>query len=85
MFTERRGIADTAIMRQPCRAHIVGQFARTRRILRATRSSFYSNSMAAYVVFAQGLLNLVARELGDSATTALTDRERLIAEMRVGI
>lgn len=46
-------------------------------------SSFYSNSMAAYVVFAEGLLNLVARELGDDAMAALAERERLIAEMNV--
>jgi DNA-binding MurR/RpiR family transcriptional regulator len=46
-------------------------------------SSFYSNSMAAYVVFAEGLLNLVARELGEQAATALAERERLIADMNV--
>lgn len=46
-------------------------------------SSFYSNSMGAYVVFCEGLLNLVARELGDRAAAALTERERLIVEMNV--
>lgn len=46
-------------------------------------SSFYSNSMGAYVVFCEGLLNLVARELGDRAAVALAERERVIAEMNV--
>ncbi|MFH6787307.1 MULTISPECIES: MurR/RpiR family transcriptional regulator [Methylobacterium] len=46
-------------------------------------SSFYSNSMAAYVVFAEGLLNLVARELGEEAATALAERERWIGGMNV--
>jgi DNA-binding MurR/RpiR family transcriptional regulator len=46
-------------------------------------SSFYSNSMGAYVVFCEGLLNLVARELGDRAADALAERERMIAEMNV--
>jgi len=48
-------------------------------------SSFYSNSMGAYIVFCEGLLNLVARELGDDAKTALAERERLIADMNVEI
>jgi len=46
-------------------------------------SSFYSNSMGAYVVFCEGLLNLVARELGGRAAEALAGRERLIADMSV--
>jgi DNA-binding MurR/RpiR family transcriptional regulator len=48
-------------------------------------SSFYSNSMGAYVVFCEGLLNLVARRLGRRALSALAERERLIADMRVEI
>lgn len=48
-------------------------------------SSFYSNSMGAYIVFCEGLLNLVARELGDAAATAMAARERLIAELKVEI
>jgi DNA-binding MurR/RpiR family transcriptional regulator len=48
-------------------------------------SSFYSNSMGAYVVFCEALLNLVARELGDRALSALAGRERLIAEMDIEI
>ena len=46
-------------------------------------SSFYSNSMGAYVVFCEGLLNLVARQLGDSAMEALARRERLIGAMNI--
>ncbi len=46
-------------------------------------SSFYSNSMGAYVVFCEGLLNLVARELGNRALKALAGRERLIAELNI--
>ncbi len=48
-------------------------------------SSFYSNSMGAYVVFCEALLNLVARELGDKALNALAGRERLIAEMNIEV
>ena len=46
-------------------------------------SSFYSNSMGAYVVFCEGLLNIVARQLGDSAMEALARRERLIGAMNI--
>ncbi|WP_312016692.1 MurR/RpiR family transcriptional regulator [Bradyrhizobium sp. BR 10261] len=48
-------------------------------------SSFYSNSMGAYVVFVEALLNLVARELGDKALNSLAGRERLIAEMNIEV
>ena len=48
-------------------------------------SSFYSNSMGAYVVFCEALLNLVARELGDKALDSLAGRERLIAEMNIEV
>ena len=48
-------------------------------------SSFYSNSMGAYVVFCEALLNLVARELGDKALNSLAGRERLIAEMNIEV
>ena len=41
-------------------------------------SSFFSNSMGAYVVFCEGLLNLVATHLGKSALQALERRERFI-------
>ncbi|KRQ00253.1 MurR/RpiR family transcriptional regulator [Bradyrhizobium sp. DASA03076] len=48
-------------------------------------SSFYSNSMGAYVVFCEALLILVARELGDKALDSLAGRERLIAEMNIEV
>lgn len=48
-------------------------------------SSFYSNSMAAFTVTAEGLLTLVARRLGDKALAALEHREALIAEMNVAL
>ncbi|RVD07573.1 MurR/RpiR family transcriptional regulator, partial [Mesorhizobium sp. M2A.F.Ca.ET.029.05.1.1] len=48
-------------------------------------SSFYSNSMGAYVVFCEALLNLVARELGDKALNSLAGRERLIAAMNIEV
>ena len=41
-------------------------------------SSFISNSMGAYVVFCEGLINLVAREPGDKALQALARREGFI-------
>lgn len=46
-------------------------------------SSFISNSMGAFMVFCEGLLNLVARQLGDKALTLLERREEFIA--RLGI
>lgn len=46
-------------------------------------SGFFSNSMGAYVVFCEGLLNLVAKQMGDEAAEALTQRERMIAEMKI--
>ncbi len=46
-------------------------------------SSFISNSIGAYVVFCEGLINLVARELGDKALQALARREGFIAELGI--
>ena len=46
-------------------------------------SSFFSNSMGAYLVFCEGLLNLVATCLGQSALQALEHRERLITDMQI--
>lgn len=46
-------------------------------------SSFFSNSMGAYIVFCEGLLNLVARTMGKQALRALAHREDLIAEMKI--
>lgn len=48
-------------------------------------SSFISNSMGAYVVFCEGLLNLVARELGDKAIRALERREGFIGELNIEV
>jgi len=46
-------------------------------------SSFFSNSMGAYIVFCEGLLNLAAKELGAEAAQALAKRERMIADMKI--
>lgn len=46
-------------------------------------SSFISNSMGAYVVFCEGLLNLVARDLGDQALNAVHRREGFIAQLNI--
>jgi DNA-binding MurR/RpiR family transcriptional regulator len=46
-------------------------------------SSFFSNSMGAYIVFCEGLLNLVAQKLGKDALSALARREELIADMQI--
>ena len=46
-------------------------------------SAFFSNSMGAYVIFCEGLLNLVATRLGQKALQALKRRERLIGELRI--
>ena len=46
-------------------------------------SSFFSNSMGAYIVFCEGLLNLVARKMGKRALNALAHREELIADMGI--
>lgn len=46
-------------------------------------SSFISNSLAAHVVFCEGLINLVARELGDKALKALARHERFIEGLNI--
>lgn len=46
-------------------------------------STFFSNSMGAYVIFCEGLLNLVATSLGKKALRALEKRERWIGELRI--
>src|SRR3546814_5553639 len=43
-------------------------------------SSFFSNSMGAYIVFCEGLLNLVARKMGKKALSGLAHREKLRSE-----
>lgn len=47
------------------------------------QSSFFSNSISAYFVFAEGLLNQVAWELGAQALEALSQREQLIAALGI--
>ncbi|BAN24854.1 transcriptional regulator RpiR family [Caballeronia insecticola] len=46
-------------------------------------SSFFSNSMGAYLVFCEGLLNLVAARLGKRSLQALERRERLITALGI--
>jgi len=46
-------------------------------------SSFFSNSMGAYLIFCEGLLNLVATHLGKSALQALARRERFITGLQI--
>jgi DNA-binding MurR/RpiR family transcriptional regulator len=41
--------------------------------------------MGAYIVFCEGLLNLVAHEMGDRAMTGLASREALIRSMKVEV
>ncbi len=49
----------------------------------AHESSFFSNSMGAYLVFCEGLLNLVATQLGKRSLQALERRERLITALDI--
>jgi len=46
-------------------------------------STFFSNSMGAFVIFCEGLLNLVATDLGKKALAALERRERFIDELKI--
>ncbi|MCG5077654.1 MurR/RpiR family transcriptional regulator [Paraburkholderia tagetis] len=46
-------------------------------------SSFFSNSMGAYLIFCEGLLNLVATHLGKQSLQALARRERLITALGI--
>jgi DNA-binding MurR/RpiR family transcriptional regulator len=47
------------------------------------KSSFFSNSMGAYVVFCEGLMNLVATQLGKKALKALERREHFITSLNI--
>lgn len=49
------------------------------------QNHFYSNSISSFFVFAEGLMNQVARELGDSALQALSKREHFLAELHIEI
>lgn len=55
----------------------------THAFLAPTGGSFFSNSMASYLVFAEALLTLVAARLGDTALTALQSREDLLRELNI--
>ncbi|MFM0476331.1 MurR/RpiR family transcriptional regulator [Paraburkholderia strydomiana] len=46
-------------------------------------SSFFSNSMGAYLVFCEGLMNVVAAHLGKHSLEALERRERLITTLGI--
>lgn len=48
-------------------------------------SSFFSNSMGAYIVFCEGLLNLVATQLGRQGLRSLERRERFITELGIEV
>jgi DNA-binding MurR/RpiR family transcriptional regulator len=50
-----------------------------------TGGTFFSNSTAASLILAEGLLALVARSLGDEALEALRRRETLIDELGVAL
>ncbi len=49
-----------------------------------TEGSFFSNSMASYMVLAEGVLGTVARRMGREAMTALGQREDLMSQLRAG-
>lgn len=49
------------------------------------KSSFISNSIGSYIVFCEGLINLVATSLGDSAIQTLKKREELIHRLNIEI
>ncbi|WP_049796539.1 MurR/RpiR family transcriptional regulator [Cupriavidus pinatubonensis] len=46
-------------------------------------SSFFSNSMGAYLIFCEGLLNLAATKLGKRSLRALARREQMIAALDI--
>ncbi|WP_237143084.1 MurR/RpiR family transcriptional regulator [Pseudomonas citronellolis] len=48
-------------------------------------SLFYSNSMCAFMLLAQGLLSEVAGRLGESALASLKHREALISELNASL
>jgi DNA-binding MurR/RpiR family transcriptional regulator len=45
--------------------------------------SYISNSLAAYLVFCEGLVNLVAQELGAKGLKSLQQREAMIAQLNI--
>lgn len=49
------------------------------------QSSYISNSIGAYVVFCEGLVNLVAKKLGEKALKALERQEKFIDDLNIEI
>lgn len=49
------------------------------------QGSYISNSLGAYLVFCEGLVNLVAKELGAAGLKSLRQRERLIEQLKIEI
>ncbi|MBS0341659.1 MAG: MurR/RpiR family transcriptional regulator [Proteobacteria bacterium] len=49
------------------------------------KSSFFSNSMGAYLIFAEGLLNVVATQIGKKALASLENSERFIEALKVEV
>lgn len=49
------------------------------------QSSFISNSIGAYIVFCEGLINLVAKELGAKALRSLERQEQFISDLRIEV
>lgn len=47
------------------------------------QSSFISNSLGAYIVFCESLINVVAQELGAKALRSLERQEQFIAHLRI--
>ncbi|MCD8504466.1 MAG: MurR/RpiR family transcriptional regulator [Burkholderiaceae bacterium] len=45
--------------------------------------SYISNSLGAYLVFCEGLVNLVAKELGAAGLKTIKQRERLIEQLKI--
>ncbi|MBP6563082.1 MAG: MurR/RpiR family transcriptional regulator [Neisseriaceae bacterium] len=70
-------IALTDTVGSPLVAHAAEAF------LIPHQSSFISNSIGTYIVFCEGLLNLVATELGDQAIHTLQQREQSIHQLDI--
>ena len=49
------------------------------------QSSFISNSLGAYIVFCECLINLVAKDLGAKALRSLERQEQFIAHLRIEV
>lgn len=89
-----RSVAETAVVAQQYGITVVAITDYRASPLAATadfaffvphQSSFISNSIGAYIVFCESLINLVAKELGAKALRSLERQEQFIAHMRVEI